>query len=164
MPRDNGRRVAEGARHVSPPLGGRVIAAPLDDCSVVIRGLMPQHLKFKVEPIDVGRSQGRAFSCACRRSGALESDECGNSQSLAHRTPKEPAGTFRRPIVAVAEHRRIADDARNTRRRTLPALCAREAVGKRISRRGSRRTAICPGVAKFVRGNLLDGSLGTEFP
>jgi uncharacterized protein (DUF2252 family) len=49
MPRDNGRRVVEGARHVSPTLGDRMIAARLDGCAVVIRELMPQDLKFNAE-------------------------------------------------------------------------------------------------------------------
>jgi uncharacterized protein (DUF2252 family) len=49
MPRDNARRVIEGARHVSPSLGDRMIAARLDGCAVVIRELMPQDLKIEAE-------------------------------------------------------------------------------------------------------------------
>lgn len=49
MPRDNGKRVVEGARHISPALGDRMIAARLDGGAVVIRELMPQDLKFEAE-------------------------------------------------------------------------------------------------------------------
>ncbi|MCP3727723.1 DUF2252 domain-containing protein [Paraburkholderia sp. CNPSo 3272] len=49
MPRDNAKRVEEGARHVSPRLGGRMLAARLDGCAVVIRELMPQDLKFDAD-------------------------------------------------------------------------------------------------------------------
>lgn len=47
MPRDNAKRVIEGARRVSPSLGDRMIAARLDGCAVVIRELMPQDLKIE---------------------------------------------------------------------------------------------------------------------
>lgn len=49
VPRDNGKRVVEGARHVSPPLGGRMMTERLDGCAVVIRELMPQDLKLEAE-------------------------------------------------------------------------------------------------------------------
>jgi uncharacterized protein (DUF2252 family) len=49
LPHDNGRRVVEGARHLSPSLGDRMIAARLDGCAVVVRELMPQDLKFDAE-------------------------------------------------------------------------------------------------------------------
>lgn len=49
VPRDNGKRVVEGARHVSPLLGDRMVAAELDGCAVFVRELMPQDLKFEAE-------------------------------------------------------------------------------------------------------------------
>ena len=49
MPRDNERRVVEGARHLTPPLGDRMMPARLDGCAVVVRELMPQDLKFAAE-------------------------------------------------------------------------------------------------------------------
>lgn len=49
MPHDNGKRVVEGAQHVSPTLGSRMIAARLDGRAVVIRELMPQDLKLEAE-------------------------------------------------------------------------------------------------------------------
>ncbi|TCG04487.1 hypothetical protein BZM27_40565 [Paraburkholderia steynii] len=51
MPRDNGRRVVEGARHVTPALGDRMFAVRLDGCAAVARELMPQDLKFAAEQI-----------------------------------------------------------------------------------------------------------------
>src|SRR6202166_1745864 len=49
MPKDNGKRVVEGARHLSPALGDRMIAAKLLDRSVVLRELMPQDLKLAID-------------------------------------------------------------------------------------------------------------------
>ncbi|WP_184227548.1 DUF2252 family protein [Paraburkholderia youngii] len=49
MPRDNAKRVAEGARHVTPRLGDRMRAARLNGAAVVIRQLMPQDLKFDAD-------------------------------------------------------------------------------------------------------------------
>jgi uncharacterized protein (DUF2252 family) len=49
MPRDNAKRVVEGATHVSPLLGNRMSAVRLDGCAVVVRELMPQDLKFDAD-------------------------------------------------------------------------------------------------------------------
>lgn len=49
MPRDNAKRVLEGARHLSPMLGNRMVAARLDGTAVVIRELMPEDLKLDAE-------------------------------------------------------------------------------------------------------------------
>ena len=49
MPRDNAKRVLEGARHLSPMLGNRMVAARLDGSAVVIRELMPEDLKLDAE-------------------------------------------------------------------------------------------------------------------
>jgi uncharacterized protein (DUF2252 family) len=46
MPRSNAERVVEGARHLSPNLGERMVAADFDGRSVFIRELLPQDLKF----------------------------------------------------------------------------------------------------------------------
>ncbi|MBT2795014.1 DUF2252 family protein [Paraburkholderia strydomiana] len=51
LPRDNERRVVEGARHVTPSLGDRMMPARLDGCAVIVRELMPQDLKFAAEQI-----------------------------------------------------------------------------------------------------------------
>jgi uncharacterized protein (DUF2252 family) len=51
MPRDNGQRVVEGARHLSPFLGGRMMAASLGGRSVFVRELLPQDLKLELNQI-----------------------------------------------------------------------------------------------------------------
>jgi uncharacterized protein (DUF2252 family) len=51
MPRDNAARVAQGARHLSPALGERMLAARFLDCSVFLRELLPQDLRVQIEEI-----------------------------------------------------------------------------------------------------------------
>jgi uncharacterized protein (DUF2252 family) len=81
MPRDNGKRVVEGARHLSPALGERMMAARLLGRSVVLRELMPQDLKLEIdrltraEAIDsarylaevLGKAHARQMDAATRR-------------------------------------------------------------------------------------------------
>ena len=52
MPRDQARRVVEGARHLSPALGDRMRSASLLDKPVIIRELLPQDLKLEIEHLD----------------------------------------------------------------------------------------------------------------
>lgn len=49
MPKDNAERVAEGAWHLSPALGDRLMPAHLLDRSVFVRELLPQDLKFELD-------------------------------------------------------------------------------------------------------------------
>jgi uncharacterized protein (DUF2252 family) len=49
MPRDNAERVVEGACHLSPYLGQRMLAARISNKSVVIRELLPQDLKLEMD-------------------------------------------------------------------------------------------------------------------
>ena len=49
MPKDNGRRVVEGAKHLSPALGDRMMAAKMLGRSTVLRELMPQDLKLEID-------------------------------------------------------------------------------------------------------------------
>src|ERR1700720_2995662 len=51
MPRDNAMRVVEGARHLSPALGERMLAARFLDRGVFMRELLPQDLKLEVDQI-----------------------------------------------------------------------------------------------------------------
>lgn len=51
MPHDNGARVAEGARHLSPALGDRILSAQLLDKAVFIRELLPQDLKLEIDTL-----------------------------------------------------------------------------------------------------------------
>ncbi|MDE1167255.1 MAG: DUF2252 domain-containing protein [Pseudomonas sp.] len=51
MPRDNGRRVVEGARHLSPGLGERMLATRLLDRGFFIRELLPQDMKLELDQL-----------------------------------------------------------------------------------------------------------------
>jgi uncharacterized protein (DUF2252 family) len=53
MPKDQAERVVEGAMHLSPHLGKRMVAARLDGRSVFIRELLPQDLKIEIERLTV---------------------------------------------------------------------------------------------------------------
>jgi uncharacterized protein (DUF2252 family) len=49
MPNDHAARVVEGARHLSPHLGERMLAAELMGRPVFVRELLPQDLKLEIE-------------------------------------------------------------------------------------------------------------------
>lgn len=51
MPPDQGMRVVEGARHLSPALGDRMLAATFLDRAVFMRELLPEDLKLEVDQI-----------------------------------------------------------------------------------------------------------------
>jgi uncharacterized protein (DUF2252 family) len=51
MPKDQAQRVVEGAKHLSPALGERMMASKLLRRSVVIRELMPQDLKLEIDQL-----------------------------------------------------------------------------------------------------------------
>jgi uncharacterized protein (DUF2252 family) len=53
MPKDQGKRVVEGAMHLSPHLGKRMVAGRLQKRSVFIRELLPQDLKIEIEQLTV---------------------------------------------------------------------------------------------------------------
>ncbi|PTT31199.1 MULTISPECIES: DUF2252 family protein [Pseudomonas] len=51
MPRDNGKRVVEGARFLSPGLGNRMIATRVLDHGFFIRELLPQDMKLELDQL-----------------------------------------------------------------------------------------------------------------
>ena len=53
MPKDNAERVVQGALHLSPHLGKRMVAGSINDRSVFIRELLPQDLKIEIESLTV---------------------------------------------------------------------------------------------------------------
>jgi uncharacterized protein (DUF2252 family) len=53
MPKDQAERVVEGAMHLSPHLGKRMVAGRLNGRSVFIRELLPQDLKIEIERLTV---------------------------------------------------------------------------------------------------------------
>jgi uncharacterized protein (DUF2252 family) len=88
IPKDQGERVVEGAMHLFPHLGKRMVAGRIDQCSVFIRELMPQDLKVEIEQLTVpdamkaasflagvvGRAHARQLDDAARRSWSDELD------------------------------------------------------------------------------------------
>ena len=60
MPADHGERVVTGARHLSPYLGGRMVAARMLDRSVFVRELLPQDLKLEIEHLSREEAMGVA--------------------------------------------------------------------------------------------------------
>ena len=60
MPKDNAKRVVEGAKHLSPYLGARMCAAKLMGKSVIVRELLPQDLKLEIE--DVGEQEAEVLA------------------------------------------------------------------------------------------------------
>lgn len=60
MPRDNGKRVVEGARNLSPGLGNRMLATRLLDHGFFIRELLPQDMKLELDQL----SQAEAMRAA----------------------------------------------------------------------------------------------------
>ncbi|MGI4812443.1 MAG: DUF2252 domain-containing protein [Janthinobacterium lividum] len=86
MPRNNAERVVEGARHLSPFLGERMLAARLCERPVVIRELLPQDMKLTIEQLTpeeamkvarflalvVGRAHARQMDRADRAAWLVE--------------------------------------------------------------------------------------------
>jgi uncharacterized protein (DUF2252 family) len=81
IPKDNGQRVVEGAKHLSPALGDRMMSAKLLNRSVVLRELMPQDLKLAIDSLSreeainsarylaeiVGKAHARQMDASTRR-------------------------------------------------------------------------------------------------
>jgi uncharacterized protein (DUF2252 family) len=81
MPKDQAQRVVEGAKHLSPALGERMMASKLLERSVVVRELMPQDLKLEIDQLSrseavnsarylaevVGKAHARQMDTSTRR-------------------------------------------------------------------------------------------------
>ena len=67
MPKANGARVVEGARHLSPYLGERMACARILDKEVFLRELLPQDLKLEIDQV----SQSDAVEIAAFLAGVL---------------------------------------------------------------------------------------------
>ncbi len=86
MPRNNAYRVIEGARHLSPFLGERMLAAKISGRPVFLRELLPQDLKIDIDQLSqdeamqaarflaavVGKAHARQMSTSARRSWKKE--------------------------------------------------------------------------------------------
>jgi uncharacterized protein (DUF2252 family) len=94
MPRDNAKRVVEGARNLSPALGDRMMASTLLERSFVLRELMPQDLKLEIDQLSrdeaveaarylaevVGKAHARQMDSAARREFSRSLKVCRSSQ------------------------------------------------------------------------------------
>jgi uncharacterized protein (DUF2252 family) len=112
MPRANGERVVEGARHLSPNLGERMVAADLGRNSVFIRELLSQDLKFDFDSmardeaddvarylaIVVGKARGRQMD-ASERKQWLRTLSSSRSKSL-----NAPSWLWTSVLALVASH------------------------------------------------------------
>jgi uncharacterized protein (DUF2252 family) len=56
MPRDNATRVREGALHLAPNLGQRMLGGKVQGRSVFVRELRPQDLKVDIERMEEGEA------------------------------------------------------------------------------------------------------------
>ncbi|MGF6969701.1 uncharacterized protein (DUF2252 family) [Paraburkholderia sp. WC7.3g] len=97
IPRDNAKRVVEGARHLTPMLGDRMIAARLDGCTVVVRELMRQDLKLDSERLSeddavkaahflalvVGRAHAGQMDAGTREAWLAELRKCRTKSRTA---------------------------------------------------------------------------------
>jgi uncharacterized protein (DUF2252 family) len=86
MPKDQAERVVEGAMHLSPHLGKRMVAGKIDRRSVFIRELLPQDLKLEIEQLTiadamkaasflagvVGKAHARQMDAATRKRWSSE--------------------------------------------------------------------------------------------
>ena len=112
MPKDNARRVVEGARHLSPNLGDRMMAAHLNGEPVVLRELAPQDLKLEIENLTcedaktAARYLGAVVGVAHGRQMTLE-DRDGWLKSLKKRRSKTleaPSWLWTSVVELVGQH------------------------------------------------------------
>ncbi len=77
MPRDNAARIVEGARHLSPALGDRMLRARLLGQAVVLRELRPQDLKLEIDRLtpDEAMKAARFLAVVVGKAHASQLDE-----------------------------------------------------------------------------------------
>jgi len=95
MPRENAARIVEGARHLSPALGDRMLPAHLFERGVVLRELRPQDLKLEIDQL----TRGEAMKAARYLAGVV---------GKAH--ARQMDAPTRQKWRAVLEHNRPANE------------------------------------------------------
>jgi uncharacterized protein (DUF2252 family) len=114
MPRDNARRVVEGARNLSPALGERMMATRFLNHGVFIRELLPQDMKLELDTLSqadamaaagylaqvVGVAHARQMDKATRRSW-LQELQLNHSTDLA-----APSWLWTSVVQLVGSHER----------------------------------------------------------
>ncbi|HSQ20075.1 MAG TPA: DUF2252 family protein [Blastocatellia bacterium] len=90
IPKDQAKRVVEGAMHLSPHLGERMVAGRINGRSVFIRELLPQDLKIEIEQLTVpdamkaasflagvvGKAHARQMNEKVRKAWSIELERC----------------------------------------------------------------------------------------
>jgi uncharacterized protein (DUF2252 family) len=112
MPKDNGERVIEGARHLSPFLGERMRSARLHGKSVVIRELLPQDIKLEIEQITQKEAMGvaRYLAAVVGRAHARQMDSSTRHAWLAElkrnrsKTLDAPSWLWKSVVELVSSH------------------------------------------------------------
>ncbi|KAB0491273.1 DUF2252 family protein [Pseudomonas vancouverensis] len=114
MPRDNGKRVVEGARFLSPGLGNRMLATRVLDDGFFIRELLPQDMKLELDQLSqteamlaagylarvVGLAHARQMDMATRLSWITELQSCRS------KTLDAPSWLWSSVVQLVASHER----------------------------------------------------------
>ena len=112
MPRNSAARVVEGARHLSPALGQRMLAAQLGNRPVFVRELLPQDLKLEIAQLTraeamraamflagvVGTAHARQMDVATRRRWRRELGR-GRSKSM-----DAPSWLWSSVVALIAAH------------------------------------------------------------
>jgi uncharacterized protein (DUF2252 family) len=93
MPADCAQRVVEGAKHLSPALGERMVAGTLMRKSVVLRELMPQDLKLEIDQL----SREEALNAARYLAEVVGK---AHARQMDGTTRREFAASFKRPKAA----------------------------------------------------------------
>jgi uncharacterized protein (DUF2252 family) len=81
MPRDNAERIVEGARHLAPNLGQRMLAATMLGRAVFLRELLPQDLQLEIAHLTREEAIKAAwFLAAVVWSGPRPADGCAREK------------------------------------------------------------------------------------
>jgi uncharacterized protein (DUF2252 family) len=112
MPRRNGDRIVEGARHLSPFLGKRMLSGQVSGCSVFVRELLPQDLKVEMDRVSVkdAVAAARYMSSVLGKAHARQMDEKVRTQwclELARNRSKSldaPSWLWRSVVDLIAGH------------------------------------------------------------
>lgn len=100
MPKGNAERILEGARHLSPSLGDRMLPAQILDKSVFLRELLPQDLKLEIDSLtqdEAGRVAvflGEVVGRAHARQMDIETQRLWLAELAANRSKKLDAPSW----------------------------------------------------------------------
>jgi Uncharacterized protein conserved in bacteria (DUF2252) len=92
MPSDDADRVVEGARHLAPNLGQRMLSARLEGRSVVVRELLPQDLKLEIDRLarDEALHAARYLAYVVGRAHARQMDDKSRQKWRAQLLQRHP--------------------------------------------------------------------------